>query len=133
MRSFQGILFLGVGLFVVKWHVAPTGNTFPPLKAWMLHYMAGFFAAIGVYLLITGEVATWRKQRRRASYRTSLSSAAAFLTTFSAKWAYGYEPRMGYYPPFNEESLCLVFLSLSLLTVYYLALGEFDYWRRTSE
>jgi hypothetical protein len=95
--------------------------------------MSGFFAAIGVYLLITGEVATWRKQRRRFSYRTSLSAASAFLATFSAKWAFGYEPRMDYYPPFNEESLGLVFMCLSVLSLYYLALGEFDYWRRTPE
>ena len=122
-----------MAIFAVKWQFSVTGSTSPPFKPWIVHYEATFLLSVGVYLLVSGEIFAWRRQLHRYSNRTSLAAMSAFLTAFSAKWAYAYQPMRGYYPPFNEETLGLVFLALGILTLYFLLVGEYEFWRQKSK
>ncbi|MHC5056853.1 MAG: hypothetical protein ACYTKD_19380 [Planctomycetota bacterium] len=140
MRSLQGLLFLGLALFTLKWshHEMPVADvrvvldTVPPLKQWMLNLHAGAFALVGLYLLVTGEIPRLGRRCARPQ-RTFLAALAFFLAIFAAKWAYhvsAYDngPR-GYYAPLDEESLGLIWAGLLLLGLYFLVRGELDYWR----
>ena len=138
MRSLQGLMFFGLALFSVKWEFRMLdigmGNL-PPLKDYMVFWQAGALAAIGLYLLVTGEIASWRKQARRYGVQTFLAAAAFFLAVLTLKFAYYVDPwwvrggRMRYYPPFDEESIGLPYTLLALLGLYFLVRGEVAFWR----
>ncbi len=138
MRRIQGAIAIGIGLFAVKWEfyphkVAPPApwffNNDPPWQAWMLYWIMAVLIVFGIYMLVTGEIDTWRVGRSHSSH-TSAGLAAAFVGLFGSKWAYNTEPHlMGYYPPFNEDTLGLLVLGLLALAVYYFVRGEIRYWR----
>lgn len=138
MRSLQGLIFIAVALFALKWefvaqHVGKgyfTIDTLPPLQPWMVFLEAGVLAAIGLYLLVSGEITSWRKSGRAAT-RTFLAGASAFLLVFSHKWTYSpSEHILGYLPPFTEENLGLVVVPLLALTIYFLIRGEIEFWSK---
>lgn len=109
------------------------------MKDWMIFLQAGVMGAIGLYLLVTGEVESFRKQGRRGVIHTFLSGAAFFLAALCVKFAYYKDPwwirdgHIGYYPPFSEESLGPLYALLVILGFYFLARGEIGFWRRKLE
>ena len=151
LRCLQGLLFLGIALFSLKWEfygsrdkpfITPTGDVywtkkafFKTLPPWHVEdkiVEATVFAVIGFYLWLTGEVVRWREQDRRYSPVTFLAVMSGFLTVFTAKFAYHSGDPNGYYPPFELWSLSSVYAFFGLLTLYYLVVGEVQFWRRTA-
>jgi hypothetical protein len=146
MRSLQGLLFIGLAIFSLKWEFVRPGmfrgeviaNNLPPMPLWMLFTQATIFAVLGFYLIATGEGAYWRKQTERYDTSTFLAAATFFLAAFLNKSAYatrledphGHIPFFsGYLPPFNMEGLALATLLLILLALYYFVRGEILFWR----
>ena len=148
MRSFQGLIFIGLAIFSLKWEFVKPGmfrgeviaKNLPPMQSWMLLTQAATLTVIGMYLIATGEWAYWRKQSERFNSSTFLASATCFLAVFLNKFAYATrleDPHgdipffSGYFPPFSEERLGLVFFALGLLALYYFLRGEISFWRWT--
>jgi hypothetical protein len=149
LRALQGLLFLGLALFSLKWefygsrdkpYIAPTGEvsyttraffeTYPPWgDVEMKLKEAAVLTVIGLYLLLTGEVLRWRGQVWRYSTVTFLALLSAFLAVFLAKFAWHEGDPSGYYPPFQKLSLGAVYAFFGLLAVYYLVIGEVQFWR----
>jgi hypothetical protein len=144
----QGLLFLGIALFALKWEfhgsrdrgfIAPTGDVFFTAKAffktsppWHVPDKlceAALLALIGIYLLLTGEVTRLSKRGEWYSPLTFLSAMSAFLAVFTAKFAYHQGDPSGYYPPFDLPTLGMAYGFLALLGVYYLVAGEMQIWR----
>ncbi len=152
LRSFQGLLFLAIALFSLKWEfhgsrdkpfITPTGEVYwtkkaffeasPPWHVGEKLVEAAVFGVIGFYLWLTGEVVRWHGQARRCSQVTFLAVMSAFLAGFTAKFAYHSGDPNGYYPPFDSSSLGAVYAFFGLLTLYYLVIGEVQFWRRKAE
>lgn len=149
LRSMQGLLFLGIALFALKWEfhgsgdrgfVAPTGEVFFTAKSFFKtlppwHVIdklceAAILALIGAYLLLTGEIT--RLSRRRGEWYsplTYLSAMSAFLTVFTAKFAWHEGDPNYYYPPFDLSTLTMAYGFFTLIAVYYLVAGEIQIWR----
>jgi hypothetical protein len=148
LRCLQGLLLLGVALFALKWEfhgsrdkpfITPNGEVrfldksfFLASPPWNENIIveAGVLAVVGFYLWLTGEVARWRGQVWRYSPVTFLAVTAAFLAVFTAKFSYHHGDPSGYYPPFDKGSLGFAWLFFSVLAVYYLVIGEVQFWRR---
>jgi hypothetical protein len=147
LRCLQGLLLLGVALFALKWEfygsrdkpfVTPTGEVgyyaksfflaSPPLNEGVI-VEAAVLAVVGFYFWLTGEVARWRGQDWRCSPVTFLAVTSAFLAVFTAKFACNLGDPFGYYPPFDKGSLGFVWLFFVVLAVYYLVIGEAQFWR----
>jgi hypothetical protein len=152
LRCLQGLLFLGVALVALKWEfhgsrdmgfIAPTGDVFyransffeasPPWHIVDKVVEAAILASVGFYLWLTGEVMRCAGRGWRYSPVTFLAVMSAFLAVFTAKFAYHRGDPSGYYPPFNSVSLGAVYALFSLLTAYYLVIGEIQFWRRKAE
>jgi hypothetical protein len=146
MRSFQGLLFLGIAIFSLKWefvqpvthHGVPAIETIPPMRPWILFSEASVRAVVGIYLLATGDWTYWRGQKDRFSGDTFLAATSGFLAVFLRKFAYTmrqddpvgfYPPYNGYFPPFDKVSLGLAFFALILLGIYYWVRGEVAFWK----
>jgi hypothetical protein len=148
-RSLQGLIFWGLALFSLKWsfygsHDKPVSVTeegeklYPSTLFWKAYNPwgdvrpvlteFGVLAVVGAYVWLTGEVSWWRG-RGRHSQATFLSAAAAFLALFSLKWAYHYGGPGGYYPPFAKETLAGTYAAFVVLSMYYLIVGEVQFWR----
>jgi hypothetical protein len=142
LRCLQGLLFLGVALFSLKWDfygsgdkpfIAPNGQAFftaqaffealPPWRAKEKVIQAGVLIGIGLYLWLTGEIMRWGGQSGKYSPVT-------FLALTSAKFAWHEGDPSGYYPPLQPGGLAPVYIFFSLLTLYYLIIGEVQGRRR---
>jgi hypothetical protein len=148
LRSMQGLLFLGIALFALKWEfhgsrdrgfIAPTGDVFFTAKAFFKtlppwHVIdklceAGVLALIGLYLLLTGEITRLSGRGEWYSPLIFLSAMSAFLAVFTAKFAWHEGDPSGYYPPFDAQTLGLAYGFFTLLAAYYLVAGEIQVWR----
>lgn len=152
LRCLQGLVFLGVALFALKWefhgsrdtgYVMPTGEvlytaksffeTSPPWHVKAKLVEAAILAAIGFYIWLTGELARRRGRVYQYSSVTFLAVVSSFLAVFTAKFAYHRGDPSGYYPPFNADSLGAVYGFFCLLATYYLVIGESQFWRGKAE
>ena len=146
MRSFQGLLFLGIAIFSIKWEFVqpvthygvPSIETIPPMRPSIVLSEAAVLAVLGLYVLGTGDWTYWRNQKNRFSGDTFLAVTASFLAVFLTKFAYTvrqddptgfYPPYHGYYPPFNKETMELAYLLLVAIGIYYMVRGEFAFWK----
>lgn len=146
MRSCQGLLFLAIAIFGLKWEFVwptkpnqgiPAITTVAPIQPSFLWWEGSVLTLLGVYFLVTGDWAHWRGQKDRFSGDTFLAATSCFVAIFLRKFSYSirtvdpigvYPPFHGFYPPFDSVTLGSAWLLLNCLGTYYLVRGEFAFW-----